>query len=92
MSSSKLLLGVLIGAAAGSLLGVLFAPEKGKDTRKKIATKSGDAVDKLKKKFSDLIDSISAQVEGAAADAEDMVEKGKSKAHQLKADVQQNFS
>ena len=35
MSSSKILTGVLIGAAAGTILGILFAPEKGLDTRKK---------------------------------------------------------
>lgn len=36
MSSGKVLLGVLAGAAAGALAGILFAPEKGSKTRKRI--------------------------------------------------------
>jgi len=48
MNSGKVLLGVLAGLAAGALLGVLFAPEKGSDTRKKISKKGEDYADSLK--------------------------------------------
>ena len=51
MSSGKLLLGVLAGVATGALLGILFAPEKGSVTRKKIAKSSEDYADSLKDKF-----------------------------------------
>lgn len=35
MNSGKVVLGALAGLAAGALLGILFAPDKGSETRKK---------------------------------------------------------
>ena len=42
MNSGKVVLGVLAGLAAGAALGILFAPDKGTATRKKIS-KKGEA-------------------------------------------------
>ena len=45
----EVLVSFLIGATAGFVLGILFAPASGKDTRKKI----GDEIDKGKEKAKD---------------------------------------
>jgi gas vesicle protein len=42
MKAVNVFLGVLAGAAAGGLVGVLFAPEKGSRTRRQIANKADD--------------------------------------------------
>jgi gas vesicle protein len=55
MSRGKIILGVLAGAVVGSIIGILFAPDKGKETRKKIVTKSGEYVDELKEKVGGIL-------------------------------------
>lgn len=58
MNTGKLLLGVLAGVAAGAILGILFAPDKGSVTRKKIAKRGEDYADAVKDKFNDIIEGV----------------------------------
>lgn len=55
MSSGKVILGVLAGVAVGAAIGILFAPDKGEETRKKMSEKGQGYVDDLEQKFNDLI-------------------------------------
>jgi len=79
MSSGKVLLGVLAGTAIGALLGILFAPEKGKVTRKKIRRKSKVYTDSIKDKVDELIEVVTENLEKVKDDVSDFVEKGKAK-------------
>jgi gas vesicle protein len=50
------LLGILAAVTVGALAGMLLAPEKGKDLRKKIVSKGTDLKDKLKDKIKSNVD------------------------------------
>jgi len=63
MSKVNVVIGALAGFAIGALLGVLFAPDKGPETRKKIAKKSKDTSDSLKNKFNEFVDKMTEQFE-----------------------------
>jgi gas vesicle protein len=78
MNSGKVLLGVLAGLAAGAALGILFAPAKGSDTRKKIAHKGKGYADSLKTQFNDLLSTVSENFEKDKPNAVNFDEQGKS--------------
>ena len=79
MSSGKVVLGLLAGVAAGALLGILFAPDKGSKTRKQILDKGGDYADELKAKLDEVIDNFAQKFEKTKDEAEEMSAKGKMK-------------
>ena len=79
MSNSKTVLGFLAGAAVGSILGILFAPDKGTETRRRISETGSDVTDSLKSKFNDFVDGIRDTYQGVKDDAEDMADEGASK-------------
>jgi gas vesicle protein len=53
-SDSKLLLGLILGAATGAVAGLLLAPASGKETRENISEKASVLKGDLDKKFNEL--------------------------------------
>jgi gas vesicle protein len=77
MNTGKIVLGALAGLAAGAALGILFAPEKGSTTRRRITDKGDDYLDELTTKFNSLCNAVSEKLELTKQEAEDFVNKGK---------------
>jgi gas vesicle protein len=75
--TTNLLLGVLGAAAAGVVVGLLIAPDKGSETRKKISKKTNDWKDHVnsliksgKEYLNDVSETIAEEGEGLKSDAE----------------------
>jgi Gas vesicle protein len=70
MSTGKIVLGVLAGVAVGALIGVLFAPDKGCETRRKISKKSHDVAEDIKERFSKIVDDLAGKHGGGTEEEE----------------------
>jgi gas vesicle protein len=92
MSSGKTMLGVLAGFAAGALVGVLLAPEKGTDTRKKLAKLGEDYAGDLNDKFNELKDQITEKLGSVQDDGMKIIEKGRNKVEDVKSQVKNTIS
>ena len=87
MNSGNILLGVIMGAAAGAAIGILFAPEKGADTRKIISKKGVDYLHNLTSKVEDIPSTASREWDYVKREGEDWLDKGKEKAQEVKNEV-----
>lgn len=58
MAKGTVLVGLLAGAAAGAVAGILLAPGKGSETRKTLSNKSKQTVDNLRGKVNDFVDTV----------------------------------
>lgn len=76
-NTGKIIGALLIGAAIGGTLGILFAPDKGSETRKKLAGKADDLTNSLKDKFNELLKEAKKEFEAAKEKAREFAENGK---------------
>ena len=79
MNSKKVIVGVFAGIAAGALLGILFAPKKGFETRKKILTLGGEFGNLAKEKFNEFLDGIIEKFESAKGEVSELTQKVETK-------------
>lgn len=83
-NTGKLMGAIMIGAAIGGALGILFAPDKGSETRRKISKKGNDLTDAVKEKFDAIVDKFKKEVEEVKDQANDFAENGKATIERLK--------
>jgi gas vesicle protein len=62
---------ILVGFTAGLLVGLLFAPAKGSETRETVSKKGRD----LKNKFNDLVDAITDKFDSMRGDLEEFADE-----------------
>jgi gas vesicle protein len=84
MNKGNVLLGVLAGATAGVLAGFLFAPHRGKVTRKKIIRSGGALAEGVKEKFDEFIDSVTEKMSTVKENVTDFAEQRMHKSDEAK--------
>jgi gas vesicle protein len=87
MSSGKVLLGVLAGVSVGATLGILFAPDKGTNTRRKISRKGDEYAQELEEKFNDFVAGLTDKFEDKKNEAARIVESGEHKVEKVVAEA-----
>lgn len=87
MSAQKILVGVLAGVAAGAVLGILFAPDKGSNTRRKISQTGEDFMDDITEKLDAFLESAKETLANINEEAQDMLDKGKLASQDLNKEV-----
>jgi len=59
---SKVMMLLAAGYAAGAITGILFAPDKGENTRKKIRSKAGELSEDIKKAYDEEIERLKTKI------------------------------
>ncbi|MEQ8531201.1 MAG: YtxH domain-containing protein [Imperialibacter sp.] len=90
MNSGKVLVGILASLAAGAAIGILFAPEKGTLTRKKISDKKDEFSSELEEKFNLLVTGVTEKYDKVSSDVKALAKAGTEKAEQLLKDAAAN--
>lgn len=77
MRPQKIIIGALAGLAAGALIGILFAPDKGSVVRGTISKKGEDYLDSIKSTFNSFVDGVAGKFDKVKEEAADIVDSRK---------------
>ena len=87
MSYGKVFLGLMAGLAAGATLGILFSPDKGSATRKKISKRTNDYTNELNDKFNTLIDEITTKYDTMKKSIAHLADSERNKIKEIEKEV-----
>lgn len=87
MKASNIILSILISSAAGLAIGLLFAPQKGSRTRRRLAEKNHQYSDYLVDKIDDFVDSVSHPLESIESEAKQFAKKVSDSAKKIATEV-----
>jgi len=87
MTTTKLIVGILGAAAAGVIIGVLIAPEKGSDLRSNIKKTAEDWMDEVSDWMGKGKQYLDEMKNRATAQAEELKEEGEQAVNGLKGNI-----
>lgn len=80
------------GVAIGLLLGILYAPASGEETRRKITRNANRIKDKVTDTYDDISGAVSDQVQNVKEKAGDLLHKGEVDFKEAKNDIKNEVS
>ncbi len=86
--SSKTLWAFIVGAATGAVIGILYAPDKGENTRNKLYFKLNKYRDQLTQLINEMVDGKEVPESMAKTEGKKVVNDTKVKAEKLLEDVE----
>ncbi len=84
--TGKVIGALLLGAAIGGALGIIFAPDKGSETRRKILANGDDLSDAIHDKLNDFLAEVKKEVESVKDKANVYMNNGIDKVEAFKVD------
>ena len=84
MKTKTMIIGVVSGLVTGAVLGILFAPYRGRVTRRKIMNQTEDLTDTVKDKITDFADVISNKFDTIIKDISEYTDSIKEKVVDIK--------
>lgn len=91
-NNSGLLVGAILGTAAGLVAGILLAPDEGKETRKKIKRKANDFKDKATDGYHKASDAVKENYHHLADKAKSYYENYKNKAQNIAENIEDDIN
>lgn len=92
MDTGKAVLGILAGAAAGAFVGIMLAPDKGIETRRRISQKGEAYANIMKEKFSEFLDSLIEKFESVSEEVSDIGDSRRMRETELQNEIKASLS